>query len=72
MPEKEIEPSHKIYKSRLALFIDNLIGGIGWGVGSVIGATVVVGLIGFFITQTKSVPFLGNMISIISNQIGSK
>jgi len=66
------EPSLRIYKSRPILFIDNLIGGVGWGIGSVIGATVVVTVIGFMITQSQSIPFLNNIIGMVSSQLQQK
>ncbi len=66
------EPQQKIYKSRSVIFLDNLIGGIAWGVGSVAGAIAVVCLIGFVITQTKSIPFLSGIVSVFMMQIQGK
>jgi hypothetical protein len=65
----QLEPVNKIYKSRLAIFIDNTIGGIGWGIGSVVGAALTVATIGFIITQSKSIPFLSSIVSIIASQV---
>jgi len=69
MPIQQPNPSQQIYKSPLALFFDNIIGGVGWGVGSVIGAALVVYLIGVFITKTQTVPFLSSIMAIISKQV---
>jgi hypothetical protein len=62
-------PSHRIYKSPRRLVINNFFAGIAWGVGSVIGATLVVALIIFILTQLKEIPFLGNIIQIILQEI---
>lgn len=70
MPKKTIDqPSEKIYKTRQQLFLDNLLGGIAWGVGSVIGATLVIGILGFSIAQLKTVPFLGDVVAVIIHEI---
>lgn len=63
------DKSLSIYKSRKDLFIDNLIGGISWGVGSVVGATVVIGMLGFVIAQTQSIPFLGKIVNVVTTEI---
>ncbi len=58
-------------KNRKAIFIDNLIGGISWGLGSVIGATIIVGILGLIIVNTKKIPFVGEIIEIVTEQIES-
>lgn len=66
---KADEPDERIYKSRKQLLIDNILAGIAWGVGTVIGATVVIGIIGFTISQLKTVPFLGDVVKVVVNEI---
>jgi hypothetical protein len=63
------EKPYTIYKSRKDLFIDNFIGGISWGVGSVLGATVIISIIGIVIAQTRSIPLLGNIVEVITTEI---
>ena len=56
-------------KTRKQIFIDNLIGGIAWGLGSIIGATVIIGIAGIIIVNTKKVPLVGPIVNIIQEQI---
>ncbi len=44
------------------IFLNNFLGGMAWGLGSVIGATIVVGIIGFFLSQSKTLPFVGKIV----------
>lgn len=66
MEEKDMT----IYKkSRRRVMFDNFLGGIAWGVGSLLGATVVVGVLGLVIVFTRNVPFLGSIVDIIKEQV---
>jgi hypothetical protein len=56
-------------KPRGQIFIDNLIGGLAWGVGSVIGATVIIGILGFAIAQSRYVPFVGEIVDIVVDKL---
>ena len=51
------------------MLLNNFLGGIVWGVGSVLGATVVVAAIGYLITTFKAVPFLGEIIAIFQDTL---
>jgi hypothetical protein len=59
----------QIYKPRRQIFLDNLVGGIAWGVGSVIGATLIIGILGIIISQTRSIPFLGQIVNLTMSEI---
>ena len=47
----------------------NFIGGLSWGVGTITGATVIIGLLGLFISQTRNVPFVGSITEIVIEEI---
>lgn len=66
----KIEPHEKIYKSRQQIFLDNIIGGIAWGVGSVVGATLVISMIGFLLARLENFPFIGDIAHNIVEEIG--
>jgi hypothetical protein len=51
------------------IFFNNLIGGIGWGVGSALGATLVVGILGYFISQSKTLPFVGKIVETTIQEV---
>ena len=65
------EPAYQVYRSRHRLFIDNLVGGVAWGVGGVIGATVVVAVILFVLAQLENFPFIGNIAKNIVEEMQS-
>ncbi len=55
-------------KKRRVIWL-NFVGGMAWGVGSVIGATVVIGLLVWIFSFFNFVPFLGDFLSGITDQI---
>lgn len=63
------EKSHNVYKSRGKLLVDNFMAGIAWGLGTVIGATIVVALIGFVIARTQQLPLVGDVIYSIAEEV---
>jgi hypothetical protein len=69
MSKEKVELAHRVYRSRQALFIDNMIGGIAWGAGSVMGATVVVAVIGLILSQLVRVPLIGSYISDVVEEV---
>jgi hypothetical protein len=52
--------------------INNFLGGIAWGVGSVLGATIVVGLVFWFLHFINFVPILGNFAADVLSSIQTK
>lgn len=56
-------------KSRKQIFIDNAIGGLAWGVGSVIGATIIIGLLGLIISRSRNIPLIGDVVNVIIEEI---
>ncbi|MDQ3008406.1 MAG: DUF5665 domain-containing protein [bacterium] len=63
------EPVEKVYRSRKRLFIDNFIGGIAWGVGSVLGVTVIIAIVAYLLTQAQDLPYIGSWIGDLLYQI---
>jgi hypothetical protein len=45
------------------LMVKNFFGGIAWGVGSVIGATVVVSIVVFLLRSATFAPIVGDYVS---------
>ena len=66
------EPKDKIYKPRKQIFIDNLIGGIGWAIGASFGLTIILAIVGFILSHLNWVPFFGNFIVDINKYISQK
>ena len=60
---------HVHFKSAKRIIIDNFLGGMAWGLGGVIGATLIVGLLGLAIVRTKSVPLIGDVVKVVVTEI---
>lgn len=61
--------SHVHLKSKKHIVIDNFLGGISWGVGSVIGATIIVGIVGILIVRTSTIPLIGDVVKVVISEI---
>lgn len=59
----------RVYLSKWQVVLHNFLGGISWGVGTVIGATVIVALLLFILNRIDTVPVIGDYISRIINEI---
>jgi hypothetical protein len=69
--QRSTEPAYERVRLPLRkLLFNNFVGGVVWGVGSVIGATVVVALIGYLIATFEEIPFIGEVVAIIQREIG--
>jgi len=60
---------HVSSKSRIHIFTDNLIGGVAWGVGSIIGATIIIGVLGLVISRSRNIPLVGDVVNVILDEI---
>lgn len=56
--------------SKKNIIIGNFLGGLAWGLGTVIGATVVVALLIWILNIINIIPIVGNIVSQITNQVG--
>ena len=45
--------------SRKSIFFNNLLGGIAWGLGATVGASIIIALLGFIIAQLHFIPIIG-------------
>ena len=53
------------------LIFNNFVSGLAWGVGSVLGATVVVGLLIYLVGLLNTAPVIGSYISHILQYINT-
>lgn len=67
--ERILPHFERVKLDKKKLLLNNLLGGVAWGVGSVTGATMILVILGLFITVTKSIPFIGDIVRIGINQI---
>lgn len=59
----------RIYISTGKVMWNNFLGGLAWGFGTVLGATLVVGILIFVLSQLGNIPFFGNFVNSILDQI---
>lgn len=66
------EPKDKVYRSKKTIFIDNLIGGIAWGIGGTIGLAVVFVVFGIIVKNANLVPFIGDLLIDVNKYVVQK
>lgn len=54
------------------IIVKNFLGGIAWGVGSLVGATVVVTLIVAILKSINFVPLIGNFVTQILQYVETR
>lgn len=60
-----------VYRTKRQMMLANLLGGMSWGVGSVIGATLVVAIILFLLNTLGGLPIIGSYIQDIADSVSS-
>lgn len=53
------------------IIVNNLVGGIAWGFGTVVGATIVVGIIAWALSQLGFLPLIGETLATLQDTIES-
>lgn len=59
------------YVSKKRLYIENFVRGIFFSVGSIIGATLIVGLLLWILSLFNNVPFIGEIVRNAQNTINN-
>lgn len=68
----EVSPDRghtRIHISTWRMVMNNFLGGLFWGLGTVLGATLVVGIVIIILGQLNSVPIIGDFFSGILQSI---
>jgi hypothetical protein len=68
----EVSPGRghtRIHISTWKMLLNNFLGGLSWGFGTVLGATVVVGLVVIILTKLDSLPLVGDFFRDILQSI---
>ncbi|HWQ95498.1 MAG TPA: DUF5665 domain-containing protein [Gammaproteobacteria bacterium] len=58
-----------IHRSRKKMLLDNFVGGIAWGFGTVIGGTLVILLIGYILSKVELIPIIGDWMHAITQEV---
>ena len=56
---------HQVHEKLGIILKNNFIGGIAWGLGATIGASIVVALLGLILKNINLIPVVGNFVSQI-------
>lgn len=66
------EKYHNVSHSRKDIIVNNFLGGIAWGVGSAIGATILIAVLGLLISRIDYIPAIGNIVSEVTSYVESR
>lgn len=61
--------TYNLHLSRKQILINNFLGGLAWGLGSVIGATVVVAILGYILKALGVFSGIGNFFTQFTGPI---
>lgn len=64
-----MEKQEFIYKDRKAIFINNFLGGIAWGLGATFGVTIILSILVFVLSKINLVPVVGSFASQVVNYV---
>lgn len=53
------------------IIVNNLVGGIAWGFGTVVGGTVVIGILAWLLSQAGFLPLVGETLASLQDTIES-
>ncbi|MDP2720400.1 MAG: DUF5665 domain-containing protein [bacterium] len=62
----------RIHISTWKVILNNFLGGLAWGLGTVLGATVIVAVLIILVSKLHSIPFIGDFIGNILQSIPSQ
>lgn len=61
-----------VNKNKKDIFLNNLIGGIAWGIGLTVGASLVLTIAGIIITKVNTVPLVGDYVESVTKYVAAK
>ncbi len=62
---QDLQNFEKVTMSRKDILINNFLGGIFWSLGTLVGATIILGIVGYFLSRVDFVPLISNWTSSI-------
>jgi hypothetical protein len=63
------EKYEHVTKSKKHIFLNNIIGGIAWGIGATIGVSIVLALITLFVRLINPVPIVGEFVANVYDYV---
>lgn len=62
-----MENYENVKRGKKEMIVNNLIGGVAWGLGATIGASITLAVWGFILNKINLVPFIGNFVLQIND-----
>lgn len=63
------EKYEHVTRSRKKIFINNLIGGVAWGIGATIGLALFLAVFSFIMSKVNLIPVVGTFVSDTYNYV---
>lgn len=60
-----MEKYEQVHLGKKQIFINNFLGGVAWGIGATIGASLLVSILGIILSQLDFIPIIGAFVSKI-------
>jgi len=60
-------PKYSGSESKKGIILNNFLGGMAWGVGSALGAALLVAVLGIILTKINLVPMVGTFVSEVNS-----
>lgn len=64
--------SRSNFSSKKEIIVNNFIGGLFWGIGSALGAALLVTVLGIILTKINLVPLVGTFVSQVNTFVESQ
>lgn len=61
-----MEKHEQIHRSVKQIFLNNMLGGVAWGIGATVGASILLSLLGIALSRLDFIPVVGNFVLSIS------
>ena len=61
-----MEQHEKIHKSVKQIFFNNMLGGVAWGIGATLGASLLLSILGIFLSRLDFIPIVGDFVLKVS------
>lgn len=63
------EPYERVDQPLRNILLRNFLGGIVWGLGATIGVSIILAVLGFFLSKVNLVPIIGSFLSDVFHYI---
>jgi hypothetical protein len=56
-------------KALRRIFVENFVGGTAWGLGVLVGASLIIAIASLILAQVKTVPIIGRFIYSVQQEV---